>query len=288
MILEPWKSAEEIDKRLAALNDPELAELLRRENPSLLRTRAEEPELEPPTRVRKKHLTFMALAGLLAMAAGYASAFIGLHQAQTKALPIAIPVQTQRHVVRAVHVRTVRRAPVPIRHAAAAVAVPVAPVQHIDTSSALIAQARAQIAHERALAQQAERHAALAQHNAQVAMQAQERAQAQFLAQAQARAQTQARAEAAQAEAQARLNSEAYARQQEQTVQNEQDPSIKPGDTPPTGGTGSTYPTGAQPVPMPGPVDTNCTPSHGSIFRSMLSHVRVGGTNVGNLLRMVP
>ena len=45
MILEPWKSAEEIDKRLAALNDPELAELLRRSNPTLLGGESETPEI---------------------------------------------------------------------------------------------------------------------------------------------------------------------------------------------------------------------------------------------------
>lgn len=295
MILEPWKSPEEINRRLRAINDPELAELLRSANREFLGGETES-YASPCAPYWKKRVGLIALAGLLAMAAGYAGSISTSHEhARTKpvaaiaparhrvghaALPAARPAH---HAVAAAHHRSI------IAAAPAAIAP--------GPSEALIRQARAQLLHERAVAAEARAQTARAEHQARIALQAQAearaQAQAEALAQARAEAVAQAHAEAlaqAQAEGLARAQAESAAadRAQEQLLQNASDPGIKPGDGPPpaTGRIGPA-PSANVPLPAPGPVDPNCTPHRGAFLTTVLDHVRVGGTNAGALLRII-
>lgn len=288
MILEPRKSTQDIDRRLAALTDPELAELLRGVNREF---RDNDPESYAPPAAPywKKRIALVALAGLMAMSAGFSAVVSTVRerpQAQPKLAPPALA--TPRH--RTASPRTpARRAAKPV-HAALAIA-PVAP------SEALVRRARAALLHERALAAQAQADAraqeARAHREAQLVMRARAEANAQSLEQALAQARAQARAEAiAQARAQAVANAQAQAleaAQQQTLLENATDANIKPGaGVPPATGHMNTIPNPNNPVPAPGPVlDPNCTPHRGAFFNSMLDNVRVGGTNVGAVLRLI-
>jgi hypothetical protein len=303
MILEPWKSAEEIDRRLAAINDPELAELLRNANREL----QGEPEsyTSPSAPYWNKRIAFIALAGLFAMSAGYSASVATLRERPHTGLKprAAAAIIPQRHrTPRATH----RAAALPhpaARNAAPAVhrtAVAVAPAA---PSEAQVRRARAQLLHEQALAAQAvaqaRADAARAHHEAQLAMQKQAEANAQALHEALAAARAQARAEAiaqARAEALARADAiqiqqaerQALQIQQQILLQNATDPNTKPGyGVPPAGGRIDTIPAPNVPVPVPGPIDPNCTPHRGSLFNTALDHVRIGGTSVGAVLRLI-
>jgi len=305
MILHPWKSAEEIDRRLAALDDPELIELLQRGRHDLL-DGGEETYTAESAPYWNKRIGFMVLAGLFAMSAGL-SASLSTQRHAAKVLPIApAPSRADRHATRV----TPRALPVvrhhvaaaPKPHRAALVAPLPVPVHHaVPPSEAFVRQARAELLHEQAIALQAKREAAAAQHAARIAIQeqaqarAEAQAQAQAVAQARAQAQQQAQAEAAartQAEAltRAQAESEAMARSEEQAVQNVQNSGTKPAWVPPvTAGHMGTYPRPG--APAPGPVlDPNCTPHRGHFFgsaSSALYSVRVGPTTAGAVLQLI-
>jgi hypothetical protein len=302
MILEPSKSPEEIERRLSALNDPEFAEYLRAANPGLL---GNEPNsyTSPAAPYWKRRIGFVVIAGLFAMSAGYG--YVGVSnnshpnaRAKPHAAAIAPP---RRHAKVAVRRNTVKHQTAVAVHPRSVVV----PAHRISTpavtapspNEALIRQARAQLLHERALAAQARADAARAQHQAKLAMQAQAQAQARAnavaLSQALAEARAQARAQAL-ARAQAQAEQEAQAqREQDWVVQNASGSGTKPGvGPPPDSHRISTYPDANVPLPGPGPIDPNCTPHRGSLFgaaltSAVLSHVRVGGTNAGAILRMV-
>jgi len=313
MILEPRKSAEEIERRLSALTDPELAELLKGLNEGL-----SDHDLEsytsPYAPAWKRHVGMLALAGLFAMSAGYGFvAFQPKHNAapQPKAhTAIAPPVAQKKSAAVPRRVAKHRAAPAPVAyHRVAPVhAVTVTPVAAPAPNEALIRQARAQLIHERAVAAAAQAQAARAQHQAKLAMQAQAAAQARAQADAQARAQAeaQARAEAtarAQAEAQTQAQSEAQAQSRADTLAREaaeQDwvranasgPGTKSIIVPPDTGRLGTNPSHGMPLPMPGPGDPNCTPHRASFFgavvtSALIGHVRVGNTNVSNIVHLV-
>ena len=292
MILQPWDSAEEIDRRLSALNDPELAELLKALNRDL--NGNPESYVSESAPYWKKRIAFVALAGLLAMSAGYSYFAATSHQPTRAKHQAAVVVPPRHHpkpVVRRVAVKH-HATPVAVVHHRAAVAVPVYAPAVTAPDEAQIRQARAQLLHERALAAQAEADAARARHQAQLAMQAQAQAQAhaQALAQAKAEAVAQARTEAlARAQAQAQAQAQADAQWEEQQLQNARDAQIKPGDIPPpASGHMSTYPQPGASAPVPGPVlDPNCTPHRGSMFVRAMDGVRLGGTSVGAVLRII-
>jgi chemotaxis protein histidine kinase CheA len=290
MILHPWDSAEEIDRRLSALNDPELAELLK----TLNRDFTGEPEsyLSDSAPYWKKRIAFIALAGLLAMSAGY-SYFAATSHPTTRSKPHSAAVVPPRHQPKpAVRHVAVKHRAAPVVHRRSVVAPPVYAPAVTAPDEAQIRQARAQLLHERALAAQARAEAARAHHQAQLAMQAQaqaqERAQAQAQAQAKAEALAQARAEAlARAQAQAQAQAQADAQWEEQRLQMAKDAQIKTGPPPPSGGI-STYPRPSAPGPVPGPViDPNCTPHRGSLFVQAMDNVRLGDTTVGAVLRII-
>jgi hypothetical protein len=291
MILEPWKSAEEIERRLSAFNDPELTELLRSLNRDFSGTDAESYTAEDAP-YWKKRISFVVLVGLLAMSAGY-SFVAGSHpRAAAKHHPVAaVPAPakhhakpTPRHVAVTHHAAVVHPRPA----VAAPVYVPTAPAP----DEALVRQARAQLLHERMIAAQARAAEARAQHQAKLAMQAQAQAQAraQAAAVAQARAEevAQARAQALR-QAQSQAQAQADAQWEEQRLQMAKDAQIKPGNVPPpTTGHMGTYPIPSAPAPAPGPViDPNCTPHRGSLFGTVLRNVRLGDTNVGAVLQLV-
>ena len=300
MILEPWKDQEEIDRRLSALEDPELAELLRTANRDLFGDEHPESYTSPAAPYWKARIGYIALAGLLSLTAGFSATFSMRHPG-TRVVPAA-PVPAHRHAAlgavpakRSHHVAIAPKHHPTIYRAAVAAA----------PSEVLIRQARAQLLHEQALATQAQAEAVQAQHRAQIAVRAREAAQArahaeavaqaqeEALAQARAEALAQARAEAlaqerAQAQAEAEAQAQAQAQAQAAQAQAAPDIDVKPGaGPPPTYGHISVYPVGGVPVPVPPPYDKNCTPSRGGIFRGALDHVRVGGTNVGGLLRLI-
>jgi DNA polymerase III gamma/tau subunit len=293
MIIEPRKSADEIDRRLSALDDPEFAEVIRAANRDIFHIP------EPPAPYWKTRIGLMTLAGLFALAAGYSS---------YANAPRPIPGIAPHRVARAHPV------PTPVKHRSAPVTPHAAPARHavaaaVAPSEATIRKIRAQLAQERAVAAQARSEALYAQHQAQVAMQeraeARAKAHAQAVAQAhaqavaQAQVQAQARAEAlaqARAEALAQARAQAQAKAQAELVpqSNEDRPapssgmSIKPGQAPPPSSPViSTYPVPNAIPPMPGPMDKNCTPSRGGIFIHALNNVGVGGTSVGGLLRLI-
>ena len=310
MILEPWKSAEEIERRLSALTDPELAELLRTANRDLFGDESESYTSQSAP-YWKRRIGFMVLAGLLAMSAGYASVLLSTHPSpQTKphvagAVParqhpkVAVHHTTFKHNVAAVVHRTLV-APVHVVPAHVA-SMPVAPVRVAPMhplspapDETLIRQARAQLLHERMLAARARADATRAEQQAKVAMQQQ--AEAQAWAQAEALAQARAEARAQEAQAQAEAQRAADLRYEEQMAQNSQARDIKTPDTPPMNVgrvpnpmSGEGVPsTGPVPGPgLPGPIGGNCTPHRGSFFGAMLDQVRVGGTSVGGVLRIV-
>jgi hypothetical protein len=301
MILEPSKTAEEIDRRLSALHDPELEDLLRAANPGLL---GNEPHsyTSPAAPYWNRRIGLIVLAGLFAMSAGYGyvgSVSVSHLNARAKARAAAI-VPVRRRAKVAVRYRTAKPHVAAVTHARPVVA-PLPVVSAPSQNEALIRQARAQLVHERALAAQARADAARAQHQAKLAMQAQAQAQARAnavaLSQALAEARAQARAEAlARAQAQSTQEQAESARQQQEqdwVVQNASGSGTKPGIAPPSDSHRiSTYPAPGAPLPGPGPIDPNCTPHRGSLFGAaltgaVLSHVRVGGTNMGAILRIV-
>lgn len=278
MIIEPGKSADEIERRLSALNDPELIELLKTVNRGLLGTEADsESYTSPAAPYWKKRIAAIALAGLVAMSAGagYAVSQSGArHSVQPKPRAAAAVVRPRRnHRVVAVH----HHAAAPQR--AAALAVPAAPVvapvrvAAPAPNEALVRRARAELLHERAL---------VAQEKMELRAQAAAAAWAQAEAVARARAQAQAEA---QAEATARRTQEEQAAQNADTARDQQtqDAVTQPPDT----GRIATNPSAGYPLPLPGPVDTNCTPSRGGLFGAVIGHIRVGGTTVGGLLRLI-
>lgn len=293
MILEPRKSAEEIDRRLAALTDSELADLLRNVSRDF---HDDEPEVYAPASAPywKKRIALVALAGLMAMSAGFSAAVSPVRE-RPQAPPKHIPAiaAARHHRAQRPPVRQ-RTAAVTQHRAAVHVAAAIAPAAQ---SEALVRRARAEMLHEQVLAAQAQAEAraqaAAAHREAQLAMQARAEANAQALKEALAQARAQARAEAiAQARAQALANAQAQqleAAQQQALLENATDANIKPGaGVPPTTGHMGTIPNPNNPVPAPGPVlDPNCTPHRGAFFNSLLDHVRVGGTNVGAVLRLI-
>lgn len=291
MIFRPWTDPEEIDRRLSALDDPELVELLRAANRRLTESGADYTAPNAP--YWKTRIALIALAGLAALTSGY---FAGV---RPHAVPPAPPQHRQHHTARLVrHAKPVAHAAPPApAHRRAALA-PLHTASAAAASEALIRRTRAQLLHEHAIAVQARAEAARAHHQAVLAMQAQAKANQQALEAALARARAQARAEAiAQAQAQALARAQAQAaaeRAQEQALQNATDPNIKPGAGAPPD-TGRIW-SGAPPnLPMPapggpagGPIDPNCTPHRGSfLINAVLDHVRVGGTNAGALLQLI-
>jgi hypothetical protein len=288
MILHPWNNAEEIDRRLSALNDPELAELLKSLNRDFSGGGGESYTSDDAPFWRKR-IALVALAGLLAMSAGYSYFGATSHPNARAKHHSAAVVPPRRHPKAAPrHVAVTHHAPVVARHVVPSVPVYRTPAVAPDESA--IRQARAQLLHERALELQARAEAARAHHQAQLAMQAQAQAQAhaqaQAVAQARAEALAQARAEALQ---RAQAESAAETQAQDQALQNASDPQTKPGQVPPpSSGRISTYPRPSAPAPVPGPViDPNCTPHRGSLFTQVLDRVRVGDTSVGAVLRIV-
>ncbi len=292
MILHPWNSAEEIDRRLSALNDPELAELLK----TLNRDFTGDPEsyVSESAPYWKKRIAFIAFAGLLAMSAGYSYFAAAAHSPARVKHHAALVVPPRHHAKMAVRRIAVKHhaAPVPIVHRRTVIAPPVYAPVVTAPDEAQIRQARAQLLHERALAAQAQADAARAHHQAQLAMQAQAQAQAQAraqaLAQAKAEAVAQARTEAlAREQAQAQAQAQADAQWEEQRLENARE-STKPGVIPPPpSGHMSTYPQPNAPAP-PGPViDPNCTPHRGSLFVRAMDSVRLGDTSVGAVLRII-
>jgi hypothetical protein len=295
MILEPWKSAEEIDRRLAALNDPELAELLRNANRQLLGDDEAQSYTSPSAPYWKKRIAFIALAGLFAISAGFSASVATRHPAQApKALAkpqpmLALPVVAHHRTARpaaAAHPAP-KHAAAPVHHAIAAAAAP---------DEALVRRMRAQMLHDQAVAAQAElqarAEAARAHHEAQLAAQAQAQANAKALHDAIAQARAQARAEAiaqARADALAREQAQQLEQAQQQALlDNARDPNTKPGyGVPPGAGHMNTNPMPNAPAPAPGPIDPNCTPHRGSLFASALDHVRLGPTNAGAVLRLI-
>ena len=270
MILEPSKSAQDIDRRLVALTDAELAELLRSVNREF---RESEPEsyTSPSAPYWKQRIALVALAGLMAMSAGFSAAVSTVHERPSAPLH-RVPAPTVRH--RIAPRMPVRHASVPVHTAIAAA--PIVPPE------ALVRRARAALLHEQALAAQAEAEAraqaARAHLQAQLAMQARAQANSQALKEALAQARAQARAEAiAQARAQALANAQAQqleAAQQQTLLENAAGSGVKPGaGVPPTTGHMGTIPTPNNPVPAPGPVlDPNCTPHRGAFFILRLIH----------------
>src|SRR6185437_4214781 len=206
MILEPRKSAEDIDRRLNALTDAELAELLASLNREF---HDNEPESysSPSAPYWKKRIALVALAGLMALTAGFSAAVSTVRDrpaAPPKRIP---PVALRHHHASSLPVRRKIAMQVPAHRAAAPLhaAIAVAP------SEALVRRARAALLHEQVLAAQAQAEAraqaAQAHRQAQLAMQARAQANAQALNEALAKARAQARAEAiAQARAQALAN----------------------------------------------------------------------------------
>ncbi|HLI96927.1 MAG TPA: hypothetical protein VKT72_12695 [Candidatus Baltobacteraceae bacterium] len=278
MILEPSKSAEEIERRLSAIRDPELAELLksfkREPSPSDAPSYTEPDDYSSPyAPYWKRRIGFIALAGLLAMSVGYGYNSATSHPgSQTKPLRAAALVPPRAH--RKVAVRHSVAPATSVQHHAAVVPAR-APAPAPD--EAMIRQVRAQLVHQRTLAVQAQADAARAHYQAKLAMQARAQAQERALESALAQARAEALA-AARAEALSREQAEsALQRQQEQAEVNAQDPQIKPGDEPPAStGRVSTYPNPSNPAPMPGPVmDPNCTPHRGSLFQNILTSAAI-------------
>jgi hypothetical protein len=296
MILEPWKSAEEIDRRLAALNDPELAELLRNANRELLGDDETQSYTSPSAPYWKKRIAFVALAGLFALSAGFSASIATRPHSAPKVHPLfAVPALAQHRAVRRVHRVAAKHsapkhAPAPVHRAAGATVAAAAP------DEALVRRVRAQMLHEQAVAAaaeaQARAEAARAHHEAQIAAQAQAQANAKALHDAIAQARAQARAEAiaqARADALAREQAQQLEQAQQQALlDNARDPNTKPGyGVPPGAGHMDTNPMPNAPAPAPGPIDPNCTPHRGSLFTSALDHVRLGPTNVGTVLRLI-
>lgn len=250
MILEPRKSAQEIDRRLSALKDPSLAELLEGLNRGLSGQDDTDSYTSPAAPYWKRRIALIALAGLFALSAGYSSVVSLPHPgARVKPRPAIATAPAHRHPKIAVRRAAVTSHAVAIAHPQAVVALP-APARAVTVpapNEALVRQARAQLLHEQAL-------------------------QAQARSEAMARTWLQAEAVAhARAQALARIQAEdtaAIQRAQDQALQNASDPDIKPGDGAPPPDTGriSTFPSGAVPLPMPGPPDTNCTPHRASFF----------------------
>lgn len=292
MILEPRKSAEDIDRRLAALTDAELAELLASLNREFHESDTES-YASPSAPYWKKRIALLALAGLMALSAGFSAAVSTVRDRPAAPAGHIPPVAEPRHQrASGLPVRHKVAAQVPARRIVApphAAIAPVAPVVSAVSSEASVRRARAALLHEQALAAQA----AQAHRQAQLAMQARAQANAQALNEALAKARAQARAEAiALARAQAVANAQAQqleAAQQQALYENARDPNIKPGaGIPPATGGMSTIPNPNNPVPAPGPVlDPNCTPHRGAFFGTVLDRVRVGGTNVGAVLRLI-
>ena len=304
MILEPRKSAEEIDRRLSALTDPELSALLQNLRDGFS-SDDEDSYTSPQAPYWKRRIGLLALAGLFAMSSGFGFvAFQPASHTGTKAKAAVAPAPVRKHT------KNVARHVIPAVHvapAAARVRAPILPAVTVTPNETLIRQARAQLLHERALAAAAQAETARAQYEARVAVQAkadaQARAHAEAVAQAQAEAVAQSRTEAlqrAQAQAQAQAQDEQTrgdtlareAAEQQWVRDHTSGPGTKSAGPPSDTGTLSTGPSPRMPLPMPGPIDPNCTPHRGSLFMTLvagaaLSHVRVGGTNAGNLLRMV-
>ncbi len=280
MILEPSKSAEEIERRLSTIRDPELAELLksfkREPSPSDAPNDIEPDDyVSPSAPYWKRRIGLIALAGLLAMSVGYgynsatSTSRAGGH---VKPLPAAAVVPPRPH--RKIAVRPIAAPRSAVQHHAAVVP---ARVPAPAPDEAMIRQVRAQFVHQRALTEQAQADAARAHHQAKLAMQARAEAQERALEAALGQARAEALA-AARAEALAREQAEsALQQQQEQAEANAQDPQIKPGDAPPAStGRISTYPNPSNPAPMPGPVlDPNCTPHRGSLFQNVLTSAAI-------------
>lgn len=268
MILEPKRSAEEIEQRLSALNDPELAELLEDLKRGLRGDESESYTAESAPYWRRR-IGVIALAGLFALSAGFASVFTATHSSVRAKPRTAAALPAARHHKTATRGRiAAKHTIVHVTPARVAPAIHFAPV--VAPHEALVRQVRAQAPH--------------VQHRVTTAMQAsmaREWAQAEALAQARAEARAEA-VESARAE-----DAAAQQRAHDQAVDQANGSVVRPSDSPPsTNGGITTYPNGA-PLPLPGPVDTNCTPHRGSLFGTMLDHVRVGGVNVGGLLRLV-
>jgi hypothetical protein len=287
MILGP----EEIERRLDAVNDPELAELLESVRRSFS---GEEPDTysSPSAPYWNKRIGFLVLAGLFALSAGFSATLSRPHANAQLKPQAAVPAMAIRQVKPIAHRVSKHRAitAAPHRSVAAAAAAPAIAVAAPAVDETMIRQARAQLLHERDVAMRARAQAAYAQQQARVALQ--QRADAQAWAKAEALAQ-------ARAEAQAKAQAEALAAQreqdaiyQDQALQNASDANIKPGEASPPSTTGRipAYPGGTapQPMPVPGPVDpTNCTPHRANFFRSALDQVRVGPTTAGAILDLI-
>jgi len=303
MIIEPRKSAEEIDRRLSALTDPELSEMLKDLNQGLLGHDLDS-YTSPYAPYWKRRIGLLALAGLFAMSVGFGAVAFQPQphshpQAKAATHPAVVPPPRTHKV--AVRHKAVKRIAPPLVYHAPVIGPAVVP------DEAAIRQARAQLLHERTMATQAEARVAQAQHQAKLALQAQAaaqaRAHAQAVAQAQAEAIAQQRARAlsqAQAQAQAQdpqARADALAREaaeQDWVRAHTSGPGTKSVDVPPgDNGRLSTGPSPRVPLPMPGPVDPNCTPHRGSLFTSLvttavLSHVKVGGTNLNAYVQLRP
>src|SRR5579883_2350346 len=165
MILEPRKSAEEIERRLAALHDPELADLLDDLNRRFSGDEDSQGYTSPSAPYWKRRIALVALAGLLATSAGFASTVTLLREKNGTKPAAPVPLIAPKHRATAAVVRVTQKQRVVIapHHAAAAphnvIAAPVriAPVTAPD--EAAIRQMRAQLLHERLLAAQAQARA---------------------------------------------------------------------------------------------------------------------------------
>ncbi len=276
MIIEPRKTAEEIDRRLSAFTDPALADLLE----DLKRGFAgddSESYTSASAPYWRRRIGFVALAGLFALSAGYASIATASHTALRAKPRAAAAIPAPRHRKAAIRRLVVKRKTAlakaivtPAIHAAPAAA----------QNEALVRHLRAQLLQERTPAAREKARAIDTHHQTAAAMQAamaREWARDEALAQAraEARAEAVASAQADDAAAQERAHDRAV------------DDAAQTAGTPPSNpGRVTSYPGGA-PLPIPGPIDTNCTPHRGSLFGTMLQHVRIGGTSVGGLLQLV-
>src|SRR5579872_2670524 len=151
MILEPRKSAEEIERRLAALHDPELADLLDDLNRRFSGDEDPQSYTSPSAPYWKRRIALVALAGLLATSAGFASTVTLLREKNDTKPRTPVPLIAPKHRAKAAvvyaapkhRVLVTPHSNVETPHSAIAAPVRIAPVTAPDESA--IRQMRAQL-----------------------------------------------------------------------------------------------------------------------------------------------
>jgi hypothetical protein len=263
MIVDPHPTLESVERKLAKLDDAELAEQLRLKNPQLFR---DLPSI-PRSNANLVALAFAA-AGMFSVVAGFIIEPAIFQQHSNHATPASHRVPTHHRVAQ--HVRS-HAASVAARPAAVTVLAPVAPHERIY--------------HPRTYTRVAPHVEEKAQAHAQAAAVAQVQAQAQ--AKAEAEEQTWLRA---QAQARAQDRARAAARAVPEVVIREVDPpAAPPKATGPVLNGGGPITQAPHPgIPWPVIMDPRCTPSRGVfihthsnlgsfLMNAALQNVRVGG-----------